>query len=98
MHPEAMFRPISTLTAHNAKAVLDAGLSAIDAGQTHMDLGDLTIVDSAAVATLLAWQRAARKHGQAIVFANLPASLQSLINLYDVADLLQPPTSAPLSA
>jgi phospholipid transport system transporter-binding protein len=48
----------------------------------------LTAVDSAAVATLLAWQRAALERGSALRFTNLPANLQSLIELYGVADLL----------
>jgi len=83
------YRPALTLTVHNAKSVLDAGLRAIAGGQTQIDLGELTVVDSAAVATMLAWQRAARGDGKSLVFSNLPANLQSLVNLYDVADLLQ---------
>lgn len=82
------FRPAQALTVHNATTVLDAGLSAIAAGQTQIDLGGLNVVDSAAVATMLAWQRAARSSGKSLVFSNLPANLVSLINLYDVAELL----------
>lgn len=83
-----MYRPGLTLTVHNAQTVLDAGLHAIADGQTHIDLADLTVVDSAAVATMLAWQRAARVNGKSLVFSNLPANLQSLVELYDVTDLL----------
>lgn len=83
-----MYRPALTLTVHNAKAVLDAGLRAIDQGQAQFDLSELTVVDSAAVATLLAWQRAARHKGSALAFHNLPANLQSLADLYGVTDLL----------
>jgi phospholipid transport system transporter-binding protein len=82
------YRPALTLTVQNATSVLDAGLRAIADGQTQIDLGDLTVVDSAAVATLLAWQRAARKNGKSLVFSNLPVNLQSLVNLYDVDELL----------
>lgn len=85
-----MFRPAIRLTADNAKSTLEAGLSAIDAGQTEIDLADVTAVDSAAVATLLAWQRAARLRGTALDFLNLPANLESLVALYGVADLLGP--------
>ena|ERR1035437_7128987 len=83
-----MFRPTIRLTADNAKTTLEAGLSAIEAGQTEIDLADVTTVDSAAVATLLAWQRAARQRGAALSFLNLPANLHSLVTLYGVADLL----------
>jgi len=84
-----MYRPASTLTVHNAKTVLDAGLRAIAEGQAHFDLADLAAVDSAAVATMLAWQRAARGKGLSLAFSNLPANLQSLIDLYGVGELLQ---------
>lgn len=82
------YRPALTLTVQNAASVLDAGLRAIADGQTQIDLGELTVVDSAAVATMLAWQRAARKNGKSLVFGNLPVNLQSLVNLYDVDELL----------
>ena len=83
-----MFRPTLTLTVNNAKAALEAGLRAIEAGQAEIDMAQLTALDSAAVATLLAWQRAAQQHGRALRFKNLPASLQSLAALYGVAELL----------
>ncbi len=83
-----MFRSTLTLTVNNAKTVLEAGLRAIAEGQTQIDLTHLKAVDSAAVATLLAWKRAARAQGRPLEFSNLPANLQSLIDLYGVGDLL----------
>ncbi len=83
-----MFRPTLTLTVNNAKTALDAGLSAIEAGQTEIDLAQLTAVDSAAVATLIAWRRAALNRGATLSFTNAPANLHSLAELYGVADLL----------
>jgi len=83
-----MFRPTLTLTVNNAKTTLDAGLSAIANGQTEIDLAQLTAVDSAAVATLVAWRRAASARGAPLTFRNAPVNLQSLAELYDVADLL----------
>lgn len=85
------FRPALTLTFNNAQAVLDAGLRAIAGGQSQIDLADLAAVDSAAVATLLAWQRAAQKTGKPLNFTNLPANLQSLVALYGVGELLHVP-------
>ena len=85
-----MYRPTLTLTLHNAQTVLNDGLRAIADGQVHIDLASLTTVDSAAVATMLAWQRAARSKGKSLLFTNLPANLQSLVDLYGVTDLLHP--------
>jgi phospholipid transport system transporter-binding protein len=88
-----MFRPGPTLTFNNAKTVLEAGLRAIASGD-NIDLSELAVVDSAAVATLLAWQRAARKQGKSLTFLHPPANLQSLAELYDLARLLQIGSSA----
>jgi phospholipid transport system transporter-binding protein len=84
-----MFRPVLALDMNTAPAVLEAGLRAIASGQTEIDLGELTAVDSAAVATLLAWQRAAQGQSKTLAFRNLPANLQSLADLYGVTALLQ---------
>ncbi|MQR00444.1 STAS domain-containing protein [Glaciimonas soli] len=87
-----MFRPPHSLTVSNAKLALEAGLRAIAAGETEIDLGDVVAVDSAAVATLLAWQCAAKNRGLILHFSSLPANLESLIDLYGVTQLLTPPT------
>ena len=84
------FQPGQSLTVHSANTVLAAGLQAISAGQTVFDLSGLTELDSAAVATLLAWQRAALARGHALTLTGLPANLCSLMQLYGVTDLLQP--------
>lgn len=84
-----MFQPSETLTVYNAQTALQAGLQAIAAGQTEIDLGQLAAVDSTAVATLLAWKRAAAERGTALVFHRMPANLHSLANLYGVSDLLE---------
>lgn len=85
-----MFQPASTLTFASAKAALDAGLRAVEGGQTTIDLGGVTAMDSSAVATLIAWQRAARSKGVTLSFLNMPANLRSLLELYGVAELLAP--------
>jgi len=81
-----MFKPGATLTVDNATATLAAGLQAIAGGQSAIDLSG--------VATLLAWQRAAKQKGLALQFGVLPANLQSLVDLYGAASLLGAPTSA----
>lgn len=65
-----------------------AGLQAITSGQQVFDFSGVTAIDSAAVAVLLAWQRAARARSLALSFINVPPALQSLASLYGVADLL----------
>lgn len=84
-----MYQPGPLLTITHARDVLEAGLRAIDSGQTVFDLSAVTEVDSTAVAALLAWQRAARARGAKFSALNQPASLTSLARLYGVADYLQ---------
>ena len=85
-----MFQPTLTLTVDSANLALETGLRAIAGGQTEIDLAQLTTVDSAGVATLLAWQRAAHARQRTLIFRNLPAGLRSLAELYGVSDLLYP--------
>jgi phospholipid transport system transporter-binding protein len=84
-----LFRPGVSLTFNNARDVLQAGLRAIADGQEEFDLAEVAVVDSAAVTTMLAWQRAAAKSGKSVAFRNLPANLGSLIELYGVQELIR---------
>lgn len=85
-----MFQPGTSLTFDNAKTALDAGLQAIAGGQTDINFSNLVAVDSAAVATMLAWQRVAASKAVSLSFRNIPANLLSLISLYDVTALIAP--------
>ncbi|MDB5824530.1 MAG: anti-anti-sigma regulatory factor [Herminiimonas sp.] len=84
-----MYRPTLTLTLPNARGALEAGLAAIASGQTQFDMEQLNVVDSSAVATLVAWKRAAREKGAELRFINLPADLLSLAGLYGVTELIE---------
>ena len=55
-----------------------------------IDFSGVGAVDSAAVALLLEWRRAAAARGKTLEFVNLPANLLALASLYGVADLVQP--------
>ena len=79
---------IDTLTVANARTALAQGFAAIQAGNTVFDLASVKTTDSAAVAVLLAWQRAARKAGVSLSYINMPASLVSLSDLYGVDEFL----------
>ena len=83
-----MYQPAESLTLADARAVLGAGLQAIAGGQTEIDLARMSTVDSSAVATLLAWKRAAAARNAPLLLKNVPATLQSLAGLYGVAELL----------
>ena len=82
------FQPAPSLTVRNARSMLGAGLQAIAGGQHVIDFSGLTVVDSAAVAVLLAWQRAAKASSTDLSFINLPQMLESLAELYGVDVLL----------
>lgn len=90
--PAPLFQPGDTLTTSNATAVLEQGLQALAQQQSVIDMTAVTTIDSAAVAVLLAWQRAAGARRQPLTFCNLPDNLRSLIALYGVGELL--PTDA----
>lgn len=84
-----MFNAPANLTFENARTALEAGLRAIGSGDCSVDLAAVATADSSAVAVLLAWQRAAKARGAMLVLRNMPASLDSLMALYDVRSLLQ---------
>ncbi|MGN6389984.1 MAG: STAS domain-containing protein [Burkholderiaceae bacterium] len=83
-----MYQPPTRLTFAEARAAFRAGLDAIAAGQTEIDLGGVTTIDSSAVALLLAWRRAASAAGKPLRLLHLPAGLLSLAALYGVTALL----------
>lgn len=78
----------TAITMENAAALVDAGVAAIAGGDTQFDLSAVGNVDSAAVALLLAWQRAARAHGKSLTLIGVPKGLTSLARLYGVESLL----------
>jgi phospholipid transport system transporter-binding protein len=83
-----MYQAPKNITVNNATATLGEGLRAIENGQKEIDLSAVIAVDSSAVATLLAWQRAAKKEGHSLTFKNMPGNLKSLVDLYSIDGLL----------
>lgn len=55
---------------------------------TKIDFAGVTDVDTAAVSLILEWKRRAAKENQSLTFINLPVNLTSLVQLYDVAELV----------
>lgn len=84
----SQFATGATLTHASAKAALDDGLGRIASGATAVDCAALAQFDSAALAVLLAWQRAAQARGANLDILNLPPKLASLARAYGIDALL----------
>ncbi len=80
----------TALTMQDAQTSLPAGLNAIAAGDAEIDLSRLERFDSAAMAALLAWRRAAASAGVPLRITGAPPGVQSLANLYGIPELLHP--------
>jgi phospholipid transport system transporter-binding protein len=76
------------VTLANVAALLEEGRRHIAEGVQTVDLGEVSEMDSALLALLLAWLRDATARTQPISFANLPASLRTIARLYGVDRLL----------
>ena len=55
---------------------------------TSVDFADVEDIDTTAVSLILEWKRRAAKENQILTFVNLPENLTSLVQLYDVAELI----------
>ncbi len=82
------------VTLGNVAALLDEGRRHLAEGVQLVDLGEVTELDSALLALILAWTRDARGHERQIAFANLPQSLRTIARLYGVERLLPTPETA----
>jgi phospholipid transport system transporter-binding protein len=76
------------ITLENVVRVLQEGRQHIQEGVRSVDLGEVTEMDSALLAMLLAWLRDARAHKRELTIANPPESLQTIARLYGVDQLL----------
>ena len=76
------------VTAANVGALLEEGRQQIAAPEVTIDLAGVTEVDSTAVSLLLEWRRQAHRANRTIHYANIPANLTSLAELYGVTELL----------
>ncbi len=79
---------VESVTNLNAVPVLRAGAQAIARGDARIDFSAVTRCDTAAVACILAWLRAARTAGKPLQLVALPRDLTSLVRLYGVEGLL----------
>jgi len=76
------------VTLANVAGLLEEGRRHLAEGVRSVDFGEVTEMDSAALALCLAWLRDAKAQGGALTFSNLPESLQTIARLYGVHSLL----------
>ncbi len=55
---------------------------------TKIDFFGVTDIDTSTISLILEWKRRALKENQVIQFVNLPTNLNSLTQLYGVAELI----------
>lgn len=80
-----------SFTNANAAQLVERGCAALRAGETTFDLSAVKEVDSATVATLLAWRRTAQDLGVTLNLVAVPPAVCSLATLYGVDGLLGTP-------
>jgi phospholipid transport system transporter-binding protein len=90
----------TAITNRNAARVVLQGNAAIAGGDCTIDFSAVTRCDTAAVACVLAWMRAAALAGRTLTLLRVPADLHSLAKLYGVDALICPagPDAAPTAA
>ena len=76
------------VTIDNVVAITKRGMGLFDKHHWMIDLDKVTEVDSTIISMLLEWLRAARQKGYQLQFINMPASLESLIQLYGIVELI----------
>lgn len=76
------------VTLSNVAQVLEECRQHLEGGARQVDLAEVTEMDSALLALLLAWLREAKAQRRELAFLNLPESLQTIARLYGVDGLL----------
>ena len=76
------------VTLSTVASLLEEGRRHLGEGVQTVDLAEVSEMDSALLALLLAWVRDAKALGKPVAFANLPESLRTIAKLYGVDSLL----------
>jgi phospholipid transport system transporter-binding protein len=76
------------VTLANVAALLEEGRRHLAEGVQTVDLAEVSEMDSALLALLLAWLREAKTREQALAFAHAPESLVTIARLYGVERLI----------
>lgn len=75
---------------NNVVELTTQGLVLLDNDNLQVDLQQVTEVDSTAISMLFEWLREAGKKNCHLQFVHLPASLESLMQLYGVTGFIAP--------
>jgi len=81
------------VTIDNVVQLTREGMALFDDHRLTIDLNKVTEVDSTIISMLLEWLRATRKNIYPLQFINMPENLKSLIQLYDVVELIPVPVN-----
>ncbi|HET7198913.1 MAG TPA: STAS domain-containing protein [Burkholderiales bacterium] len=76
------------VTLGNVAQLLDEGRRHVEEGVRTVDLGEVTEMDSALLALLLAWLREAKARERTLQFTRLPEALRTIARLYGVDTLI----------
>jgi phospholipid transport system transporter-binding protein len=76
------------VTLADVAGLLEEGRRHLAEGVSTVDLSEVTDMDSALLALLLAWLRDAKTRQRDLTFANLPEALRTIARLYGVDSLL----------
>jgi phospholipid transport system transporter-binding protein len=76
------------VTLDNVVTITQQGMALLDGRHNTVDLMEVVEVDSTTISMLLEWLRIARQKGYQLQFVNLPGNLESLIQLYGIAELI----------
>lgn len=68
--------------------LLDASKALSISANTTIDFAGVTDIDTATISLILEWKRRAKKENHSINFAHFPDNLNSLTQLYGVAELI----------
>ncbi|WP_348946105.1 STAS domain-containing protein [Chitinibacter sp. FCG-7] len=85
----AIYHAPALLSSEHCGQLLGAIDDLLRQGDVEIDFSALSSADSSAVALLLEWQRRAQAAKRALRFAAMPSTLQQLISVYGVQELLQ---------
>ena len=80
----------TSVTRRNASEVKKAVVEAAGRLDNELDWSDVTVVDSSAVAVLLAWLRREQTYGLTPRVYAVPEKMVSLAKLYGTYDLVKP--------
>lgn len=81
-------RLVGPLTVPEVSALYAEGLPSFIGGECVVDMAGVENVDSAALALLLCWQRAAQRAQARLRVCHVPDNLRALAAMYGLADLL----------